>query len=151
MKAAALQPVVRQARKSGRGIAVLFNGPKGSGKTLAAETIARELGVDLMRIDLGRVVGKYIGETEKHLERVFNEAEAGGAALLFDEADALFGKRSGVRDSHDRYANLEVAWLLQRIETFRGVAILATNKRQNIDPAFMRRIRFVLRFPLDGD
>jgi SpoVK/Ycf46/Vps4 family AAA+-type ATPase len=147
MKAAALQPIVRQARKGARGVAVLFNGPKGSGKTLAAETIARELGVDLMRIDLSRVVGKYIGETEKHLERVFKEAEAGGAVLLFDEADALFAKRSEVKDSHDRYANIEVAWLLQRLEEFRGLAILATNRRQNIDPAFLRRIRYAVTFP----
>ena len=151
MKAAALQPIVKQARKGGRGVAILFSGQKGTGKTLAAEAIARELGVDLVRVDLSRVVSKYIGETEKNLDRIFREAEAGGAALLFDEADALFGKRSEVKDSHDRYANIETSYLLQRMETFRGVAILTTNRRQSIDPAFVRRMRFVVRFPLTDD
>jgi SpoVK/Ycf46/Vps4 family AAA+-type ATPase len=147
MKASALQPIVEKARKSGRGVAILFSGPKGTGKTLAAEAIARELGVNLMRIDLRRVVSKYVGETEKNLERVFREAEASGAALLFDEADALFGKRSEVKDSHDRYANIEVSYLLQRMEAYRGLAILTTNLKSALDPAFQRRLRFVVQFP----
>jgi SpoVK/Ycf46/Vps4 family AAA+-type ATPase len=125
----------------------LFHGPSGTGKTLAALAIARELDVQVFRIDLSRVVSKYIGETEKNLAAVFAEAEQSGAVLLFDEADALFGKRSDVRDSHDRYANAEVSYLLQRIEAFGGLAILTTNARQNIGDAFMRRLRFVLEFP----
>jgi SpoVK/Ycf46/Vps4 family AAA+-type ATPase len=114
---------------------------------LAAEVLANELGLDLYRIDLSAVVSKYIGETEKNLRRVFDAAEAGGAILLFDEADALFGKRSEVRDSHDRYANIEVSYLLQRMEAYRGLAILTTNQPDALDDAFMRRIRFVVRFP----
>jgi SpoVK/Ycf46/Vps4 family AAA+-type ATPase len=125
----------------------LFHGPSGTGKTLAALAIARELDVQVFRIDLSRVVSKYIGETEKNLAAVFAEAEQSGAVLLFDEADALFGKRSDVRDSHDRYANVEVSYLLQRIEAFGGLAILTTNARQNIDEGFMRRLRFVVEFP----
>lgn len=132
--------------KGGDGGIALFAGPGGTGKTLAAEIIAGQLGLDLLRIDVARVVGKYIGETEKNLARVFDEAERNGAVLLFDEADALFGKRSGVRDGHDRFANADIAYLLQRIEAHPGLSILATNKRQNIDPAFLRRLRFAVNF-----
>jgi hypothetical protein len=137
------------ARKSTRGLGVsaLFEGASGTGKTMAAEVLARDLDLDLYRIDLSQVVSKYIGETEKNLRRVFDAAEAGGAILLFDEADALFGKRSEVRDSHDRYANIEVSYLLQRMEAYRGLAILTTNQPDALDDAFMRRIRFVVRFP----
>ena len=131
----------------GLGISALFAGGSGTGKTLAAEVLANELQLDLYRIDLAALVSKYIGETEKNLSRVFAAAESSGAILLFDEADALFGKRSEVRDSHDRYANLEVSYLLQRIETYRGLAILTTNLKQAIDPAFQRRIRFIVQFP----
>jgi len=115
---------------------------------MAAQILARELGIDLFRIDLARVVSKYIGETEKNLRAVFAEAEARGAILFFDEADALFGKRSEVKDSHDRYANVEVAWLLQRLEQYAGLVILATNRKQNIDPAFLRRLAAVVSFPV---
>jgi hypothetical protein len=137
------------ARKSARGLGVsaLFEGASGTGKTMAAEVLARDLHLDLYRIDLSQVVSKYIGETEKNLRRVFDAAEAGGAILLFDEADALFGKRSEVKDSHDRYANIEVSYLLQRMEAYRGLAILTTNQRDALDDAFLRRIRFVVRFP----
>ncbi|MEN6428238.1 MAG: ATP-binding protein [Phycisphaerales bacterium] len=131
----------------GLGISGLFAGSSGTGKTLAAEIIANELRLDLYRIDLSQVVSKYIGETEKNLRRVFDAAEDGGAILLFDEADALFGKRSEVKDSHDRYANVEVSYLLQRMESYRGLAILTTNMRQALDPAFLRRIRFAVTFP----
>ena len=131
----------------GLGITALFAGPSGTGKTLAAEILAHELSLDLYRIDLSRVVSKYIGETEKNLRRVFDAAEEGGAVLLFDEADALFGKRSEVRDSHDRYANIEVSYLLQRMEAYRGLAILTTNMRGSLDTAFLRRLRFVVNFP----
>jgi hypothetical protein len=135
------------AQGRGLGISALFSGPSGTGKTLAAEVIANELRMDLYRIDLSRVVSKYIGETEKHLRRIFDAAERGGVVLLFDEADALFGKRSEVRDSHDRYANIEVSYLLQRIEQYRGLAILTTNLRSSFDPAFLRRLRFLVQFP----
>ncbi|WCM54376.1 ATP-binding protein [Pseudomonas sp. WJP1] len=136
---------VRSSR--GLGISALFAGGSGTGKTLAAEVLASELQLDLYRVDLAALVSKYIGETEKNLSRVFTAAESSGAILLFDEADALFGKRSEVRDSHDRYANLEVSYLLQRIETYRGLAILTSNLKQAIDPAFQRRIRFIVQFP----
>jgi hypothetical protein len=129
------------------GISVLFSGPSGTGKTLAAEVLANELHLDLYRIDLALVVSKYIGETEKNLRRVFAAAEDSGAILLFDEADALFGKRSEVKDSHDRYANIEVSYLLQRMEAYRGLAILTSNLKSALDPAFLRRIRFVVNFP----
>jgi ATP-dependent 26S proteasome regulatory subunit len=132
---------------NGLGISALFAGASGTGKTMAAEVLAQELNLDLYRIDLSQVVSKYIGETEKNLRRVFDAAETGGAILLFDEADALFGKRSEVKDSHDRYANIEVSYLLQRMEAYRGLAILTTNLRSAIDPAFLRRIRFVVQFP----
>jgi hypothetical protein len=131
----------------GLGITALFAGASGTGKTLAAEIIANELKLDLYRIDLSRVVSKYIGETEKNLRGVFDAAEAGGAILLFDEADALFGKRSEVKEAHDRFANIEVSYLLQRMESYRGLAILTTNLRGSLDQAFLRRIRFIVSFP----
>jgi len=132
---------------NGLGISALFVGASGTGKTLAAEVLAHELNLDVYRIDLSQVVSKYIGETEKNLRQVFDAAEAGGAILLFDEADALFGKRSDVKDSHDRYANIEVSYLLQRMEAYRGLAILTSNLKNAIDQAFLRRIRFVVQFP----
>jgi ATPase family associated with various cellular activities (AAA) len=131
----------------GLGIAALFAGGSGTGKTLAAEAIANRVGIDLYRIDLSAVVSKYIGETEKNLRRVFDAAEAGGAILLFDEADALFGRRSEVKDSHDRHANVEVSYLLQRVEAYRGLAILTTNMKEALDGAFARRLRFIVAFP----
>jgi len=131
----------------GRGITALFAGASGTGKTMAAEILAMHLELDLYRIDLAGVVSKYIGDTEKNLRRVFDAAERSGAILFFDEADALFGKRTDVRDSHDRYANLEVNYLLQRMEDYAGLAILATNRRSALDPAFLRRLRFVIDFP----
>jgi hypothetical protein len=137
------------ARKCARGLGIsaLFAGGSGTGKTMAAEVLANELRLDLYRIDLSQVVSKYIGETEKNLRRVFEGAEEGGAILLFDEADALFGKRAEVKDSLDRYANIEVSYLLQRMEAYRGLAILTTNMKEALDPAFLRRIRFVVQFP----
>ncbi len=140
------------AARSGRGLGVsaLFSGESGTGKTLAAEVLASTLELDLYRIDLSGVVNKYIGETEKNLRRLFDAAEESGAILFFDEADALFGKRSEVRDSHDRYANIEVNYLLQRIEGYQGLAILATNMRSALDTAFLRRLRFVVTFPYPG-
>jgi hypothetical protein len=137
------------AEKSGRGLGMsaLFTGPSGTGKTMAAEVLGRELGLDVYRVDLSQVVSKYIGETEKNLRRIFDAADTGGAILLFDEADALFGRRSEVKDSHDRYANLEVSYLLQRIEAYRGLGILTSNLRQSVDTAFLRRLRFILAFP----
>ncbi|MGW5695007.1 ATP-binding protein [Streptomyces asiaticus] len=137
--------------RRGLGVTALFAGGSGTGKTLAAEVMAKELGLDLFIIDLSQVVSKYIGETEKNLRKVFDAAERGGALLLFDEADALFGKRSEVKDSHDRYANLEVSYLLMRMEAYRGLAILTTNMKKALDPAFMRRIRFVVDFPFPGE
>ncbi len=131
----------------GLGISALFAGLSGTGKTMAAEVLANELRLELYRIDLSSVVSKYIGETEKNLRRVFDAAEQGGAILLFDEADALFGKRSEVKDSHDRYANIEVSYLLQRMEAYRGLAILTTNLKNSLDTAFMRRLRFIVQFP----
>jgi hypothetical protein len=131
----------------GLGVAALFSGESGTGKTLAAEVLAAELHLDLYRIDLSAVVSKYIGESEKNLRRVFDAAEDTGAILLFDEADALFGKRSDVKDSHDRYANIEVSYLLQRMEAYRGLAILTTNLKSALDPAFQRRLRFIVHFP----
>jgi hypothetical protein len=132
----------------GRGIVALFAGPSGTGKTMAAEVLAHRLDLDLYRIDLAGVISKYIGETEKNLKRVFDAAEESGAILFFDEADALFGKRSEVRDSHDRYANIEINYLLQRMEDYRGLAILATNRKALLDQAFLRRLRFLIDFPL---
>ncbi|MGQ0445241.1 MAG: ATP-binding protein, partial [Beijerinckiaceae bacterium] len=137
------------ATKSARGLGIsaLFTGDSGTGKTMAAEVLAQEIHLDLYRIDLSSVVSKYIGETEKNLKRVFDAAEHTGAILLFDEADALFGKRSEVKDSHDRYANIEVSYLLQRMEAYRGLAILTTNIKTALDTAFQRRLRFVVQFP----
>ena len=131
----------------GLGISAIFAGASGTGKTMAAEVLANELDLDLYKIDLSQVVSKYIGETEKNLRRVFDAAEEGGAILLFDEADAIFGKRSEVKDSHDRYANIEVSYLLQRMEAYSGLAILTTNMKSALDTAFLRRIRFVVSFP----
>ena len=131
----------------GKGLNVLFSGTSGTGKTMAAEVIASELGLDLYKIDLSMVVSKYIGETEKNLNRIFKEAEQSNAILFFDEADALFGKRSEVRDSHDRYANIEISYLLQKMEENEGIVIMATNLSQNIDDAFMRRMHFNVEFP----
>ncbi len=131
----------------GLGIAALFYGDSGTGKTMAAEVLANEFHLDLYRIDLSAVVSKYIGETEKNLGRIFAAAESGGVILLFDEADALFGKRTEVQDSHDRHANVEVSYLLQRMEAYQGLAILTTNLKNTLDSAFLRRIRFMVAFP----
>jgi SpoVK/Ycf46/Vps4 family AAA+-type ATPase len=135
----------------GKGVNALFAGPSGTGKTMAAEIIANALGLDLYRIDLAGVVSKYIGETEKNLDRVFSAAQHANAILFFDEADALFGKRSEVRDSHDRYANIEISYLLQKMEEYDGIAILAPNLRQNLDDAFMRRLAFTVHFPFPDE
>lgn len=131
----------------GMGLTALFHGPSGTGKTLAAGVLARQLGLDLYRVDLSSVLSKYIGDTEKALRRIFDAAESGAVVLLFDEADALFGKRSEVKDSHDRYANLAVSYLLQRLESFGGLAILTTNLKSALDAAFIRRLRFIVGFP----
>jgi hypothetical protein len=139
-----------QSMNRGLGINALFAGESGTGKTMAAEVIANELRLDLYRIDLANVVSKYIGETEKNLRKIFDAAEDGGMILFFDEADALFGKRSEVKDSHDRYANIEINYLLQRIESFRGLAILASNLKTSLDSAFVRRLRFIINFPFPG-
>jgi hypothetical protein len=130
----------------GHGISALFGGPSGTGKTMAAQVMARSLGLDLLRVDPAGVVNKYIGETEKKLREVFDACEDSGSLLFFDEADALFGNRTQVKDAHDRFANIEIDYLLQRIERFDGVAVLATNRRQDLDPAFVRRLRFVVEF-----
>jgi vesicle-fusing ATPase len=130
------------------GLAALFAGGPGTGKTMTAEVIAAELSLPLYRIDLSQVVNKYIGETEKNLRRLFDAADSSDVILFFDEADALFGKRTEVKDAHDRYANLEISYLLERMERFRGLAILATNRKKDLDEAFLRRLRFVVEFPL---
>jgi hypothetical protein len=135
----------------GRGLSVLFAGPSGTGKTMAAEVMANELALDLFKIDLSGVVSKYIGETEKNLERIFALAHDANAILLFDEADALFGKRSETKDAHDRYANIEVSYLLQKIEEYDGIVILTSNLRQNLDEAFLRRLQFTVEFPLPDE
>ena len=137
----------REQLPYGRGVTALFFGPSGTGKTMAALGIARSLGVQLLRLDFSRVVSKYIGDTEKNIDRVFSDAQRSGSAILIDEADALLGKRSEVKDAHDRYANIEVAYLLQRMEAYEGLAILTTNMRQNLDAAFLRRLRFIVDFP----
>jgi hypothetical protein len=131
----------------GQGLNALFTGPPGTGKTMAAEVIAADLGVDILKIDLSQIVSKYIGETEKNLRQLFDQAVAANAILFFDEADALLGKRSDVKDAHDRYANTETAYLLQKMEEYPGIAILSTNLRQNMDAAFTRRMRFIVDFP----
>ena len=141
---------MREVMNRGLGISALFAGESGTGKTMAAEVIANALCLDLYRIDLSAVVSKYIGETEKNLRRLFDAAEDGGVILFFDEADALFGKRSEVKDSHDRYANIEVNYLLQRMEAYHGLAILATNMKSYLDQAFLRRLRFIVNFPFPG-
>ena len=133
------------------GIVALFAGQSGTGKTLAAEVIAKELGLDLFKIDLSSVVSKYIGETEKNLEQIFTAAGAANLVLFFDEADAIFGKRSEVSDAHDRYANIEVAYLLQRLELYDGLVVMATNLQGNIDQAFLRRIHVAVDFPLPDE
>jgi SpoVK/Ycf46/Vps4 family AAA+-type ATPase len=138
--------VARGERRSGT--IALFSGPTGTGKTMVAEVLARELKVDLYRIELSKVVSKYIGETEKNLERLFAVAEKGNAILFFDEADSLFGKRSDVKDSHERYVNTDVTYLLQCMEDYDGLVILATNFKNNIDEAFIRRFNYVVEFPL---
>jgi len=135
----------------GKGLNALFSGPPGTGKTMAAEVIANELQLDLFQIDLSQVVSKYIGETEKNLFRIFEEAQSSNAILFFDEADALFGKRSEVKDAHDRYANIEIGYLLQKMEEYEGIAILATNVRQNLDEAFVRRMQFIVEFPFPDE
>jgi SpoVK/Ycf46/Vps4 family AAA+-type ATPase len=135
----------------GKGLNALFAGPPGTGKTMAAEVLASELKLDLYKIDLSQVINKYIGETEKNLDRIFTAAENSNAILFFDEADALFGKRSEVRDSHDRYANIEISYLLQKMEEYEGVSILATNLRQNLDDAFIRRLQAIVEFPFPDE
>jgi SpoVK/Ycf46/Vps4 family AAA+-type ATPase len=138
---------MRRGGGRGRGVTALFAGDSGTGKTMSAEVIAADLGLDLYTVNLATVVDKYVGETEKNLERIFTEAGGVNAVLFFDEADAIFGKRSDVRDAHDRYANIESAYLLQRLETFDGLAVLATNLRANIDEAFTRRLDAIIDFP----
>jgi hypothetical protein len=138
---------MRRGGGRGRGVIALFAGDSGTGKTMSAEVIAGDLGLDLYTVNLATVVDKYIGETEKNLERIFTEAAGVNAVLFFDEADAIFGKRSDVKDAHDRYANIESAYLLQRLETFDGLAVLATNLRANIDDAFVRRLDAIIDFP----
>ena len=133
-----------------QGTLVLLTGRGITTKRIAVQCIANDLHVELYQVDLSAVVSKYIGETEKNLRRLFDAAEDGGAILFFDEADALFGKRSEVKDSHDRYANIEINYLLKRMEAYRGLAILATNMKSAIDPAFMRRLRFIINFPFPG-
>jgi SpoVK/Ycf46/Vps4 family AAA+-type ATPase len=136
---------------TGRGLSVLFAGPSGTGKTMAAEIVAGELGLDLYKIDLSQIVSKYIGETEKNLDRIFQAAESADAILFFDEADALFGKRSEVKDAHDRHANIEVGYLLQKMDEYEGIAVLATNLRQNMDEAFIRRLHIIVEFPFPDE
>ncbi len=135
----------------GKGLSVLFTGPPGTGKTMAAEVLAHDLELDLYKVDLSGVVSKYVGETEKNLSRIFEEAETSNAILFFDEADALFGKRTEISDAHDRYANIETSYLLQKMEVYEGMVILATNLRENMDEAFTRRIRFVVEFPFPNE
>jgi SpoVK/Ycf46/Vps4 family AAA+-type ATPase len=132
------------------GTTALFAGPSGTGKTMAAQVLARTLGLDLFRVDLAEVVNKYVGETEKRLARVFDQCERSHVMVLFDEADALFGQRTRTHDAHDRYANIEIDYLLQRLDTFTGVAVLATNRKSDLDDAFLRRLRVVVDFLAPG-
>lgn len=157
VKMAQLKDICNQAREINRafdlrlsrrrGVKALFTGHSGAGKTMAAGVIANQLGLPLYRVDLSSVVSKYIGETEKNLSALFDAAKINNVVLFFDEADSLFGKRTGVIDAHDRYANIEVSYLLQRIEEYEGTVILATNMRNNLDEAFIRRIHYVVEFP----
>jgi SpoVK/Ycf46/Vps4 family AAA+-type ATPase len=135
----------------GKGLNIFFSGTSGTGKTMAAEIIAREVGLDMYKIDLSSLVSKYIGETEKNLNKIFKEAETSNAILFFDEADALFGKRSEIKDSHDRYANIEINYLLQKMEEHEGIVILASNYKNNIDDAFLRRLHFAIEFPFPDE
>ncbi|MFT3772514.1 MAG: ATP-binding protein [Minicystis sp.] len=135
----------------GKGVSVLFAGPPGTGKTLAAGVMARELGLELYHVELPAVLSKYIGETEQHLSQLFDEAEQSSVILFFDEADTLFGKRTEVKDAHDRNANLEASYMLQRMETYEGVSILASNFTKNMDEAFVRRMRFIVELPIPGE
>jgi SpoVK/Ycf46/Vps4 family AAA+-type ATPase len=148
-KSAILHQIVDQARMN-QGVLALFTGRGTTNKRIAVQCIANDLDLDLYHIDLSADVSKYIGETEKNLGLLFDAAENGGAILFFDEADALFGKRSEVKDSHDRYINLEIKYLLQRMEAYRGITILATNMKSALDPAFLRRLRFIVNFPFPG-
>jgi SpoVK/Ycf46/Vps4 family AAA+-type ATPase len=141
------EPAARRLFPQGRGLVGLFSGPPGTGKTMAAQVIAASLQLDLFRIDLSSVVSKYVGETSQNLERILSRAEGMDIVLFFDEADALFGKRTEIKDAHDRFANTDTNYLLQAIENYGGVALLATNKKDNIDLAFIRRLRYVLEFP----
>ncbi len=140
-----------KSRSQGLGITVLFAGPSGTGKTMASEILSRELKLNMLKVDLSQVVSKYIGETEKNLDKIFESADKGGAVLFFDEADALFGKRTEIKDSHDRYANIETSFLLQRMESYNGLAILSTNMLKALDNAFLRRIRFIVNFPFPDE
>ena len=140
-----------KSRSQGLGITVLFAGPSGTGKTMASEILSRELKLNMLKVDLSQVVSKYIGETEKNLDKIFESADKGGAILFFDEADALFGKRTEIKDSHDRYANIETSFLLQRMESYNGLAILSTNMLKALDNAFLRRIRFIVNFPFPDE
>ncbi len=143
-----IRDVVKPKRGTGAtGVCVLLTGPSGTGKTMAAEVLAEELRLDLYRIDLSTVVSKYIAETEKNLNRIFEAAEEGGSILFFDECDALFGERTDVKDAHGRYANIEVNYLFQRIDAFKGLVLLATNSRRNIEKTFLRHIQFQIHLP----
>jgi SpoVK/Ycf46/Vps4 family AAA+-type ATPase len=135
----------------GRGLNALFSGPSGTGKTMTADIIANDLGLEMYKVDLSTVVSKYVGETEKNLSRIFRETSSGNAILFFDEADALFGKRTEVKDAHDRYANIEINYLLQKMEEHEGIVILATNLSKNLDDAFLRRMHFAVDFPFPDD
>ena len=144
-----LRKILAHARKPHRAAyCALFAGPAGAGKTLAAQVLAKELQLGLYRVDLAAILSKYIGETVENLAQLFEAAAAAGVILYFDEADALFGKRTEVADAHDRFANIEVSYLLQRLEVHRGLVLLATNRKKNLDPEFVRRLRFVVHFPV---
>lgn len=134
----------------GKGLNILFSGPSGTGKTMAAEIMGNKLSIDVYKIDLSTIISKYIGETEKNLDCVFRDGATANAIIFFDEADSIFGKRSEVRDSHDRYANVEISYLLQKIDDYDGIIIMATNLRKNMDEAFTRRMHFCVEFPIPG-